>query len=97
PVNGAVFHLLRRERDQDFTTAYDRGVFADRALCRRVAYSCFVTLVTARHFATIQPQVWRGVAQAELKPEHGAIKHTPTNRSPEHHSLWLRARYDVRV
>lgn len=97
PVNGFVFHLLRRQPDQDFKTAYDRGVFQNKPLCLRVAYSCYMSFDVARHFVSFQPQFWRGIARADLASDHGVIKHTPSQNSPEHYSLWLRARFDVRA
>ena len=96
PVNGAVFHLLRRQRSQDYKTAFERNAFPDGPPCRRVAFSCYVNLQAAQHHLDIQPTLFRAIARADLTPAHGAIKHTPTSQFREHHSLWLRARYDAR-
>ena len=93
-TNGPVFHYVW-EDERDFKSAYDRGKFLEQDACQRVALSCFVTLSAATQSQRIIRGQWAGakIARADLTPEYGRIRPTPTQKLPGHHSLWLRAKY----
>jgi hypothetical protein len=91
-----VFQLLRREQSRDHMTAYERGAYVDRPDCWRMAHSCYRAIEPLQWKLRAQPWKWRGIARADLEPQHGAIKHTPSAPEPGHHSLWLRAQYRAR-
>jgi hypothetical protein len=95
-TTGIVFHLLRYDVAEDFTSARERGAFKDGDECLRAAMSCYRELDSARRHLALQPSMFRAIAALDLKPEHGHIKHTPSKRIRDHYSLWLRSEYQSR-
>lgn len=96
PLGGPVFMLLRHLREQDYTTALERGAYPKGSDCRRRSHSCFKTITPLEEQLKASPKIWRGIARADLEARHGVIKHTPSDGRSEHHSMWLRAEYPIR-
>lgn len=94
-TNGDVFHFVFGDPNRDYKSAYERNLRKNALACQRVSLSCFIKWNDAVESRQIMQAMFGDakIARAQLRPEHGKIKVTPTPTNPGHHSLWFRAKF----
>lgn len=89
-TNGTVFRLIRNDPD-DYKTQAELNGYVDADPCRRRALSVYNARAHAEYYLKVYTR-YSAIAQADLRPAHGRIKRTGSNKG--HCSLWLRTQFD---
>lgn len=100
PMTGTVFRRTKKPpttiTNQDFHSSRELGDQAPGSECQRWGTSVWVDMADVlrdlENFAAYLPK-YRIVA-FDVTPDHGVIKHTPTNDRPHHHTFWRDATID---
>lgn len=90
PAAGRVYRLVKRNPAcaDDFRTHDERHKMPKADPCLRRGLSVFRTRHDAVHQAKLLPFLGDKIACAELCPEHGRMKLTPTTQRPSHTTWW---------